>query len=177
MQKMVWNDNKFCLLHFISQEPYIMWLSFMVHIFAIIISSLVLFIFPKIWFSGCTGCKRAKNGPEWQKIVFFAPYLRNHTSYLWFSFMVKMCTMIISPGVFFNFKILIIWFVRGLKGQKMAQNNKKFCLSHLIFQEAYIMWSSIMVHMMYERIISLDIASIFFFKILIFRIIRGKEGW
>ena len=52
-----------------------------------------------------------KNGPK--NSVCRAPYLRNHTSYdfyLWYS-CVK---MIISPGVFFIFfKILIFWAVRG----------------------------------------------------------------
>ena len=76
----------------------------------------------------------------------------------------------------FFFKILIISFVRGLKGQKMAQNNKKFCLSHLIFQEAYIMWSSFMVHMMYERVISLDIASIFFSKFWFSGLLERRRG-
>ena len=35
--KMVQNDKKFCLLHSISQEPYIIWLSFMVQMWKIII--------------------------------------------------------------------------------------------------------------------------------------------
>ena len=65
-QKMVQNDKKFCLLHFISQEPYIMWLSFMVRICKMIISSGVLFTFPKFWFFEFIGGKRAKYGPEWQ---------------------------------------------------------------------------------------------------------------
>ena len=63
------------------------------------------------------------------------------------SFMVQMCKMIIFPGVFFNFKILAFWVVRGLKGQKMAQNDKKFCLSHSICQELYIIWYWFLVHM------------------------------
>ena len=29
---------------------------------------------------------------------------------------------------------MIFWFFRGLKGQKINQNDKSFCLSHLIFQ-------------------------------------------
>ena len=87
-QKTVQNDKKICLLLSLSQEPYIIWLSFMV----------------------------------------------------------QMCQMMIFPGVFFNFKILIFRVVRELKGQKMAQNDKNFCLSHLIFQELYIIWSSFMVH-------------------------------
>ena len=91
---MVQNDKQFCLLHSIFREPYIVWLSFMIHI-----------------------C------------------------------MVQMCKMIISPGVFLNFQILIFQVVIGLKGQKMAQNYKNFCLLHLIFQEQYIIWSSFMVHM------------------------------
>ena len=42
---------------------------------------------------------------------------------------------------------MVFWVVRRLKGQKMAQNDKNFCLLHLIFQEPYIIWSSFMVHM------------------------------
>ena len=87
-QKMVQNDKKLCLLHSISQEPYI-----------------------------------------------------------WFSFMVQMCKMIISSGVFFTVKILIFQAVKGLKGQKMAQKVENFFLSHLVFQELYIIWSSFMVDM------------------------------
>ena len=105
---MVQNDKKLCLLHSICQEPYIMWLSFIVQM-----------------------CK---------------------------------IKIVISPSVFFNFKILIFQVVSGLKGQKMAQNDKNFCLLHLIFQEPYIIWSSFMVHMMYKRIISPGIVFIFFSK-------------
>ena len=53
---------------------------------------------------------------------------------IWLPFMVQMCKMIISPGVFFNFKILIFLVVRGLKGQNWPKMTKNFCLSHLIFQ-------------------------------------------
>ena len=35
--------------------------------------------------------------------------------------MVQISKTIVSPGVFFNFKILIFLVVRGLKGQKMTQ--------------------------------------------------------
>ena len=75
-QKAFQNDKKFCLSHSISQGPYIIWLSFMV----------------------------------------------------------QMCKMVISSGVFFSFKILIFRFVSWLKGQKINQNDKSFCLSHFIFQ-------------------------------------------
>ena len=36
------------------------------------------------------------------------------------------------------FQILIFWVARGVKSQKLAQNEKKFCLSHSISQEPYI---------------------------------------
>ena len=48
--------------------------------------------------------------------------------------------MMISPGfVFFFFEVLIFQVVIGVKGQKMAQNDKVYCLSHSIFHEVYIM--------------------------------------
>ena len=88
-QKMVQNDKKLCLLCSISQEPYIIWLSFMV----------------------------------------------------------QMCKIIISPVAFLNFKILIFQIVRGLKMQKAAQNDKKFCLSCSVSQEPYIIWLWFLLHM------------------------------
>ena len=83
---------------------------------------------------------------------------------IWFSFTVHMCKMIISLGFSFSFfffsffKILIFQVVRGVKGQKLVQNNKKFCLSHSISQESYIMRLSFMVH-----ICKMIISSGFFF--------------
>ena len=81
---------------------------------------------------------------------------------IWSSFMVQMYKMIISPGVFFNFKILTFWFVWGLKGQKWPKMTKNFCLSHLIFQESHT------IHLwyiyLYKNIISPGIFSFFFFK-------------
>ena len=64
-----------------------------------------------------------------------------HTSSL--SFLVQICKMMISSGVFFNFKILIFWVVSKLKWQKMAQNDKKFLsvapyISGTIYQMIFI---------------------------------------
>ena len=74
-----------------------------------------------------------------KKYVCHAPYLRNHTWYdfhLWYT-----CKMIISPGCFFIvFKILIFWVVRGLKGQKIVQNDKNLCST------PYIIWLSFVIH-------------------------------
>ena len=52
----------------------------------------------------------------------------------------------ISRHFFHFFKILILWIVGGVKGQKMVQNDKTFCLSYSISQEPYI-WLWFLVHM------------------------------
>ena len=90
VQKMVQNDKKFCLSRIISQEPYIIWLSFMVHMHKMIISPSLCFIFSKFWFSGSIG---ELKGKKWSRmtenVVCRAPYLRNHTScdcHLWCKF-------------------------------------------------------------------------------------------
>ena len=66
---------------------------------------------------------------------------------IWLSFMVEMGKMIISPGV----KILIFQVFQGLNGQIIGQNDKYFCLLHLIFQEPYIIWYDL--HVWYTCII------------------------
>ena len=79
---MAQNDKKLCLSHFISQESFIIWMSFMV---------------------------------------------------------VHLCEMMISVGIFFVFfKFLIFWVARGVKRQKMVQNEKKCCLLYSISQYLHI---------------------------------------
>ena len=103
VQKTVQNDKKFCPSRFISEEPYIIWLSFMVHL----------------------------------------------------------CKMTISPCVSFHFfKILIFWVVKGVKEQKMAENDKQFCLLYSISHEPYIIWLSFLVHIC-KMIISSGVFFIF----------------
>ena len=52
----------------------------------------------------------------------------------------------------------------------MAQNDKKICLSHSVFQERYLIWLWFLVHMCKMMI---SPAIFFFFKILIFQVFRG----
>ena len=78
--------------------------------------------------------------------ICHAPYLRNHISYdchLWCS--VKWLYLQVFLSMFV--KIFTFQVVKRLKGKKMAQNVENFCMSHLTFQEPYIIWSSFMVHM------------------------------
>ena len=62
---------------------------------------------------------------------------------------------------FQSFEFLDCWGGgEGVKEQKIAQNDKKFCLSHLKSLEPYIIWSSFVVYNS-KMIISLDVFFIF----------------
>ena len=120
--------------------------------------------------------KRTKNGPKWQKnSVSQSLYLRNHTSYIWLSFMGHMCKMKnLQPFFFFFFfKILIFWVVRMVKVQKTVQNDKKIYRSNSISQEPYIIWLSFLVHMCKNNNIFRHFFH--FFKILIFKVVRDAK--
>ena len=118
-QKMVQSDRKFCLSCSISWEPCIIWLSFMVHIFKMInISRCFFHFFSKFWFPGSIGGagKRAKHSPK-NCLVRSC----QESYIIWLSFMVHMCKMIISSGIFFIFFLNLIFSERaknGLKWQK-----------------------------------------------------------
>ena len=88
-QKLTQNDKRFCPSRSISQEPYIIWLPFMVLMCKMIISPGVFFNFSKFWFSGSS---RWWKGKKWSKMTkhFVCRILcfRNHTSndlYLWYT--------------------------------------------------------------------------------------------
>ena len=159
-----WWRKKFCLSRFIFQEPYIIWLSFMVDIWKMVMSlAFFLSIFSKFWFSGLFGGKKkiVENDKKNCILCFMSqePYI------IWSSFVVHKCKMIISPQFFFHFfKMLIFWVARRVKCKKMAQNDKKFCFPCLVLQEPYIIWSSLMPHMC-KRIISPGVF-LHFFQIL-----------
>ena len=135
-QKMTQNDEKFCLSNTISKEPYIIWSSFTVHLCKRVVYPASFSFFQNFDFPGCwKGKKGKKISPKWQKILFVTlvsqePYI------MWLSFMVHMCKMLISWDVFFIFE-KFFWVARrwggGVKGQKMVQNDKKFCLCHSYF--------------------------------------------
>ena len=142
--------KKLCTLHLISKEPYIIWLSFVVHKCKLMISP---GFFSKFWFFS----KRTKNGPKWEKIL---PVELDISGTIHHMIIIRgrKCKMIIFPGVFFHFfKTLIFWFVSGIKGQKMIQDDKNFCLLCLISQE-----SLFFVHMQRRKYL------LIFFQFLIF---------
>ena len=76
------NDKNVCLLCSISQEPFIIWFSLMVHMFKMMIFPEFFFIFSKFWFFRLLGMSEVEKWPKITKNSFcHALYLRNHTSY------------------------------------------------------------------------------------------------
>ena len=101
-QKLAQNVKKLCLVHFISQELYIIWSSFVVHKCKVITSPGVfffVFIFSKFWCFRLLGGSKCKNDPKSQKNC----PLRIVSGTIHRILMVHMCKRIISPGVFLHF--------------------------------------------------------------------------
>ena len=73
------------------------------------------------------------------------PYLRNsiYDHDFWYTYV-----KLYLQAFFHFFKIFIFQIVSGVyKRGKMAQNEKKICLSHSVSQEPYIIWLSFIVHL------------------------------
>ena len=118
-QKMFQNEKKFYLLHSISQEPYIIWLSCMVHICKMVISPGVFFFFSKFWFFRLFGGLKGQKTVQNDKNLCLSHSISQEPCIIWLSFMVHMCKGIIYPGGFFIFfKILIFQVVWAYKSAK-----------------------------------------------------------
>ena len=117
--------TKNCLSRSISQEPYIIWLSFMVQICKMIICQGVFFSVKILIFQVVKGWKGNK-WPEMSKIyVCCTLYCRSHISYDLHLLYTCMYKRIISPGIFFIFfKILIFKVISG--GGKRAKNGPEW---------------------------------------------------
>ena len=114
-----------CLSRLISQEPYIIWLSFIVHMWKNYnISSCFFHFFKILIFWVVRGVKRKKMTQNEKKILSVTCSISQEPYITWLSFMVHLYKMIISPGVLNFFKILIFWVVRGVKGQKLSKMKK-----------------------------------------------------
>ena len=131
--------TKNCVDHAPYLRKHISWLSFMVHMCKMICPG-IFFSFKILIFQVVNGLKVQKMAQHFENVCRTL-YFRNHISYdlyLWYTCMYK---RIISAGIFilsFNFDNQDHQ-VGVVKGQKMAQNDKEFCLSHSVFQEPNIM--------------------------------------
>ena len=117
-QKMVQHGKKSCPLRFTSQEPYIIWLSFMVHMCKMIISAGVFFSFSKFWFFGLSGGWKVKKLPKMRKnSACLTLCLRNRNDCDFWCTCVRWWYL---QQIFSFFKILIFGVFMRVKGQKMT---------------------------------------------------------
>ena len=97
-----------------------------------------------------------------------APYPRNTIACdhdFWYT-----CVKRLYLHAFFSFfQNFGFWAVSGVKYQKMAQYDKKFCLSRSISHEPYIIWLLLMVNLVISPSVALLISKVWFFGLL--------EGW
>ena len=84
----------------ISQEPFLIWSSFVVQKCKMIISPGFFFISSKFWFFRLLGGSKGKNGPKWQKN---SNSVSQELYLLWLWLLVQMCKRTISPGIFYFF--------------------------------------------------------------------------
>ena len=136
-------NDQFSLLHYIFQEPCIIWLSFMVHTCKMIISPVVFFfIFSKFQSLGWGG--RGVKGEKLSKMTKILSVVF-HISGTIHDMIVIYGTQVLINNIsrifffIFFFKILKkIPFFSFFKREKNDPKWQKFCLSHFVSQEPYI---------------------------------------
>ena len=139
-------NDQFSLLHYIFQEPCIIWLSFMVHTCKMIISPVVFFfIFSKFQYLGLLGW--GGGGVKGEKLSKMTKILSVvfHISGTIHDMIVIYGTQVLINNIsrifffIFFFKILKkIPFFSFFKREKNDPKWQKFCLSHFVSQEPYI---------------------------------------
>ena len=120
-QKIVQNNKFLSVALHISRTIHHLWY---IHKCKMMISQ-VFFHFSKFWFSGLLGGLKRK---KWSKMTkkFCLLHSISQEPYTWFSFMVHMCKLIISPGAFFIFSKFLFSRLLG-KNDK----NSVFCALHI----------------------------------------------
>ena len=139
-------NDQFSLLHYIFQEPCIIWLSFMVHTCKMIISPVVFFSFFQnfnLWVVRGGGGRGVK-GEKLSKMTKILSVVF-HISGTIHDMIVIYGTQVLINNIsrffffLFFFKILKkIPFFSFFKREKNDPKWQKFCLSHFVSQEPYI---------------------------------------
>ena len=126
-------------MHTISQERYSIWSWFLVHLCKMMISPGAFFFFHFFKILIFRAVRRVK-GQKWPKMknnyTPHASYLRNSIAYdheFWHT-VVKWWYLQVFFSFFWNFDF---WGCLGVKGQKMAQNEKLLYPSGTISQDQY----------------------------------------
>ena len=109
-QKMAQNDKKFRLSHSISQELYLIWLWFLAHLYKIMISPAIFFIFSKFWFFWFLG-GRVKGQKMTHNYQFQSVTLYISRTVSW-RLLLHMYKLKISPGVFLYLFYYFFYFCK-----------------------------------------------------------------
>ena len=121
-QKIVQNEKNLCLSYSISQDPYIIWLSFMVHLCKIMISPYVFFTFFSNFNFWHQWCKKGKKRLK-MAIMSVTLHISGSIHYMIMIFGTHVQNDDFSRCFCHFFKVLIFCVGRGVKGQKMVQND------------------------------------------------------
>ena len=102
---------KWKLSHALPQEQYILWSWILPHLCKMMISPGFFVVFLVFGFSRLLGREKGKKWPRVTKKFCLLHVISQEPYIIWLSFMVHLCKMMMSPGVFFT--ILIPWAVRS----------------------------------------------------------------
>ena len=90
------------------------------------ISRIFFFFFEIFIFQAVMGVKGQKIAQNEKEQLHLSHAISQEQYSIWSWFLVHLCKMMISPGAFFHFfKILIFWVVRRVKGQKNSPKWQK----------------------------------------------------
>ena len=102
--------KKLSLSHLISQEPYIIWSSFSVHMCKrIIFPGVFLWFFQVVFFRLVIGVKGQKMSQN-DKNLCLSHFISQEASVIWLWFLLHICKMMTSPDAFFIFLFFIFYF-------------------------------------------------------------------
>ena len=124
-QKMTQNNKKLYLSHSISQEPYIIWLWFVVHKCKMIASPDDFLIYSNILIFWVVSRIKGQKMTKKKKKEALSHSVSQELHLIWLWFLVHLCKMMISPTIFFIlFKFLTFEDLRGVGvGVRKAEND------------------------------------------------------
>ena len=119
--KMPQKDKKLCLSHSVPKEPYIIWFSFLVHMYKRIICPGIFFI--KIWIVWAIRRVKGQKMVQNYKKLCLLQSMSQETNMICLSLAIPKCKMIIYPSAFLNFSKF--WFF-GFWGGERGKNSPKW---------------------------------------------------
>ena len=127
--------------------------------------------FQSFGFSGCQEGQRAKNCSKWQNILSIVPFILGTRHHMIFIYGTRVKKDNISRCFSHFFQVLIFRVNSGVKGQKMAQNDKKtLSVAPYILRTIHHM---IFIYGTYVKMLIISWCFLQFLQVLIFGVNRG----